>query len=101
MDAALAPYMRTDSSGYKALADHHTRMRDVHMRRLFEDPHRFAQFSMQIGELFVDYSKNIATKETMELLYRLAEERGLRERIDQMFSGAKINFTEDRPVLHV
>src|SRR5262245_2914617 len=88
--------MRTDSIGYRALAEHHAQMREIHMRRLFEDPARFEEFSLEAGGLFLDYSKNRVTRQTMDLLVKLAEESGLRQRIDQMFRGEKINTTEDR-----
>ena len=71
------------------------------MRRLFDDdPGRFAQFSLRLDDLLLDYSKNLVTRETMSLLCALARDRGVEAWRDKMFSGAKINFTERRAVLH-
>ena len=87
---------------WKALEDHRGRMADVHLRQLFDaDPDRAARFSAQAGDLFLDYSKNRVTAETLDLLVALAERAGLRSRIDAMFAGERINVTEDRPALHV
>jgi len=77
-------------------------MREVHLRQLFaEDPKRGERFTTEAVGIFVDYSKNRVTDETLKLLIQLAEESGLRERIDAMFRGEKINITEKRAVLHV
>ena len=71
------------------------------MRDLFqEDENRSAEFSCSLGDLLVDYSKNRVTRETIELLLELAEESGVFRRRDEMFSGRRINSTEDRAVLH-
>ena len=71
------------------------------MRTLFEaDPERFSRFSIRLGDILVDYSKNLLTEETLRLLLQLAEETGVPEAIADMFSGAPINETEGRAVLH-
>jgi glucose-6-phosphate isomerase len=92
----------TGRQAWKALEAHAVSMRDVHLRQLFAgDPARGTRLTAEGAGLFLDYSKNRITDETMGRLVRLAEESGLRERIDAMFSGDKINVTENRAVLHV
>jgi len=92
----------TRRPAWKALGAHHKTMREVHLRQLFaEDPKRGERFTTEAVGIFVDYSKNRVTDETLKLLIQLAEESGLRERIDAMFRGEKINITEKRAVLHV
>jgi glucose-6-phosphate isomerase len=92
----------TDSPAWQALAEHQREMADVHMRGLFDrDPRRFEHFSLRVGEILFDYSKNRINEETMSLLMDLACEAKLAERIEAMFTGEKINTTEDRAVLHV
>ena len=92
----------TRRPAYKALADNYKQVREVHLRKLFaDDPKRGERFTAQAVGLFLDYSKNRITEETLKLLLQLAEESGLRERIDAMFSGEKINVSEKRAVLHV
>ncbi len=92
----------TERPAWKALLEHHQKIRDVHLRTLFsEDPRRGERFALEAAGLYFDYSKHRVTDETMRLLVRLAEEVGLRGRIDAMFSGEKINVTEQRAVLHV
>jgi glucose-6-phosphate isomerase len=87
---------------WKALGEHHRRIRDRHLRQLFaEDPGRGERLTLEAAGLFLDYSKNRVTDETLKLLVQLAGECGLRARIDAMFRGEKINVTEDRAVLHV
>jgi glucose-6-phosphate isomerase len=87
---------------WKALAAHHARIRDLHLRDLFaDDPGRGERLTLEAAGLFCDYSKNRITNETLALLLQLAQESGLRERIDAMFRGEKINVTENRAVLHV
>jgi glucose-6-phosphate isomerase len=77
-------------------------VRELTLREIFEsDPDRGARFTLESAGLYFDYSKNRVTDETLKLLIQLAEESGLRERIDAMFSGEKINITEKRAVLHV
>ena len=91
-----------NESAWKSLALHAQSMRDVHLRTLFaEDPVRGERLTTEAAGLFLDYSKNRVSDETISLLVRLAEESGLRARIDAMFRGDKINITENRAVLHV
>ena len=85
---------------WKALADHKNRI--PHLRNLFkDDPERGERLTCRIDGLLLDYSKNLITDETLSLLFRLAREAGLSEKIEAMFSGEKINITENRAVLHV
>ena len=87
---------------WKSLHEHFGTVRDLHLRKLFaDDPGRAERYTVEAAGLFCDYSKNRITDETLRLLLQLAEESGLRERIDAMFRGAKINVTENRAVLHV
>src|SRR5215210_1868546 len=87
---------------WRELEQHHADIRDVHLRDLFaSDPDRGTRLTAEAAGLFLDYSKHRVTDDTLRLLIGLAEERGLRERIDAMFSGERINTTEDRAVLHV
>jgi len=87
---------------WKALEEHYQKMRDVHLRTLFaQDSNRGERFAAEALGIYLDYSKNRITDETMRLLLQLAESSGLRERIDAMFRGEKINVTEQRAVLHV
>src|SRR4051794_17942683 len=87
---------------YRALEAHHERIGDAHLRDLFaEDPERGRRLTAEAEGLFLDYSKNRVTDETLRMLVELAEQSGLRERIDAMFAGEHINVTEDRAVLHV
>jgi glucose-6-phosphate isomerase len=92
----------TQTNSWKKLTDHFEQIKTVHMRDLFAaDPRRFENFSLRFGDMLVDYSKNRITGETMSLLFALTEEIRLKEAVDSMFSGQKINQTEDRAVLHV
>jgi len=87
---------------WKALVAHHKKIRDVHLRQLFaDDPKRGERLTVEAAGLFLDYSKNRITEDTLTLLLTLATECGLRQGIDAMFNGEKINLTEDRAVLHV
>jgi glucose-6-phosphate isomerase len=89
-------------SAWKALEQHYQKIHDVHLRTLFgEDPRRGERFTAEAAGLYFDYSKHRITDETMRLLLALADEIGLRARIDAMFAGEKINVTEQRAVLHV
>jgi glucose-6-phosphate isomerase len=91
----------TECPAYQALADHHGRIADRHMRDLFaDDPGRFEVLSHRLEGLLVDFSKNRVTAETLSLLVDLARERGLEARRDAMFAGEVINSTEGRAVLH-
>jgi glucose-6-phosphate isomerase len=90
-----------ETTAWKALEEHHAKTRAVHLRELFaSDPARGERMTAEAAGLFLDYSKNRVTDETIKLLLDLANESGLRERIDAMFRGDKINITEDRAVLH-
>jgi len=92
----------TTTKSWKKLADHFDSMKHIHMKTLFkEDPQRFDKFSMRFDDILVDYSKNRITEETLELLVELANEVGLKDAIEKMFQGAKLNETENRAVLHV
>ncbi|MGB7630535.1 MAG: glucose-6-phosphate isomerase, partial [Candidatus Deferrimicrobium sp.] len=87
---------------WKRLADHYQQVRELHLRKLFaEDPARGKRMTVEAVGLYLDYSKNRLTGETLKLLLQLAEDCGLRGRIETMFRGDKINVTEDRAVLHV
>ncbi|MDY0885140.1 glucose-6-phosphate isomerase [Dongia soli] len=84
------------------LENHFQKMQGLHLRQLFaEDAKRGEKFAVEAAGIYLDYSKNRMTAETLQLLLQLAEESGLRERIDAMFRGEKINVTEKRSVLHV
>ncbi len=86
----------------QSLRTHQAEMAALHMRDLFAaDPGRFERFSLQVGELLLDYSKNRITDETLRLLLRLAEESDVAGWRDRMFAGDRINHTENRAVLHV
>ena len=93
---------RTFKRDAKALLAHGKTMREAHLRDLLaKDPGRAQRYSLEAGDLFLDYSKNRITDETLRLLVDLAEKADLRGAIDEMFRGAKINRTENRAVLHV
>jgi glucose-6-phosphate isomerase len=86
---------------WKALESHHQKVSKVHMRELFaDDPKRGERMTVDAVGLFLDYSKNRSTDETLNLLLKLAEEAGLQQKIEAMFRGDKINLTENRAVLH-
>jgi len=90
------------AAAWKSLATHKEEIESVHLRDLFaKDPGRADRFKLEAAGLFLDYSKNRITQKTIELLMQLAEQSQLRERIDAMFRGDKINTTENRAVLHV
>src|SRR3984885_7710514 len=92
----------TGRPGWKALESHYQKIRELHLRQLFaDDPQRGERLTTEAVGLYLDYSKNRVTDETLKLLFRLAEESGLRSRIDAMFRGDKVNITENRAVLHV
>src|SRR5215475_10080624 len=99
MKSAVKPL--TERQAWKSLAAHYQKVRELHLRKLFaDDPKRGERMTAQALGLFMDYSKNRITDETLKLLLQLAEESGLREHIDAMFRGEKINVTENRAVLH-
>ena len=100
MEASVPPL--SNSLAWKALEAHHRELRDIQLRTLFaEDGTRGERLTVEAAGLYLDYSKNRITDETVKLLIRLAEESGLKDRIDAMFRGEKINITENRAVLHV
>jgi glucose-6-phosphate isomerase len=90
------------SDEWRALAEHHARIADMHLRDLFRDqPDRGVTMNVEVGDLYLDYSKNRVTPETIDLLVKLARRAGVEELRDAMFAGEKINITEHRAVLHV
>jgi glucose-6-phosphate isomerase len=92
----------TQRPAWKGLESHYRQVRELHLRRLFaDDPSRGDRLTVEAVGLYLDYSKNRVTDETLRLLLQLAEESGLRGRIDAMFRGDRINLTENRAVLHV
>lgn len=92
----------TKREAWKALQAHYEKVRESHLRGLFaEDAKRGERMTAEAVGIFLDYSKNRITEQTLKLLIQLAEESGLRSQIDAMFRGDKINFTEHRAVLHV
>ena len=91
----------TKTAAWHKLSSHAIEMKSVHIKSLFaSDPTRFSAFSQVNGNLLFDYSKNIITKQSLELLFELADECQLKEAIEAMFKGEKINQTENRAVLH-
>ncbi len=91
----------TEMKTWKKLVENHKSTKELHMRDLFTDnPLRFEQFSIALDDILLDYSKHRISTETVELLTTLAEECGLKNKIEAMFSGEKINRTEQRAVLH-
>ncbi len=98
----LSKIRPTETQSWKRLTDHFQKMKDVQMRDLFkEDPRRFERFSLRFKDILVDYSKNRITAETLRLLLELVQEVDLRDAVERMFTGDKINETEHRAVLHV
>ena len=92
----------TESPAWKALDAQHRDLAGRSLRSLFaEDPRRFDNYSLRLGDLLFDYSKHRITDGTLRLLLDLADQAELRQKIDQMFAGERINITERRPVLHV
>ncbi len=92
----------SERPAWKALKAHYPRIRDLHLRKLFaDDPKRGERMTAEAAGIYLDYSKNRITAETLRLLLDLAEAVGLRARIDAMFRGEKINVSEQRAVLHV
>ena len=92
----------THQPAWKALQDHYQKIQPLHLRKLFaEDPKRGERLSVEALGIYLDYSKNRVTDDTIRLLLDLAESSDLRGRIDAMFNGEKINITEQRAVLHV
>src|SRR5664280_876931 len=100
MKATIKPL--TQRPAWKALAAHHKKIKNLHLRKLFaDDPKRGERLTVEVVGLFLDYSKNRITDQTLKLLLQLARESGLPEKIEAMFAGEKINVTENRAVLHV
>lgn len=98
----LAKRPATKRTAWSALASHYKKVSKLHLRDLFAvDPKRGERMAIEAVGLYLDYSKNRITDETLKLLFRLAKESGLQARIDAMFRGEKINITENRAVLHV
>eukprot|EP01118_Nematostelium_gracile_P019020 TRINITY_DN865_c0_g1_i1.p1 TRINITY_DN865_c0_g1~~TRINITY_DN865_c0_g1_i1.p1 ORF type:complete len:551 (-),score=168.11 TRINITY_DN865_c0_g1_i1:52-1704(-) len=92
----------TQTSAWQKLAEHRKTFDGVSLRSLFEkDPQRFDSFSLFFDDLLLDFSKNLITTETLQLLLNLVNERDLKSSIEKMFTGEKINNTEDRSVLHI
>lgn len=93
--------MLTQHPSWKTLCEHEKFISTLHMRQLFEaDPKRFEKFSLKFGDILLDYSKHRITEETLALLYQLARDAKIEDWRDRMFSGEKINITENRAVLH-
>jgi glucose-6-phosphate isomerase len=91
-----------ESPAWQALIEHQKEVSNLHMRDLFaQDPQRFRRFSLRFGDVLFDFSKNRVTEKTMQLLFDLARQADLERWIEAMFTGQKINITEDRAVLHV
>ncbi len=91
----------TSTPSWHALKNHFAEMKIVHMKELFaQDAKRFEKFSLEFGDIVFDYSKNIIIEKTMQELLQLAQECGLKDAIEAMFTGEKINETEKRSVLH-
>ena len=96
------PTPLTQRRAWKSLKTHYKKIRDTHLRQLFaDDPKRGERLTLEAVGLFLDYSKNRVTDETLKLLIKLARECGVEARRDAMFRGEKINVTENRAVLHV
>ena len=90
------------TTSWQKLAAHYEDIQSIHMKNLFaNDPERFNKFSIRFNDILVDFSKNLITEKTMQLLLELANETGVGEAIEAMFQGQKINETEDRAVLHI
>src|SRR6266700_1639661 len=91
-----------DSPAWNALQTLYKKIRKLHLRELFaDDPSRGERFTTSAVGIELDYSKNRITGETLQLLFQLSKDAGLKDRIAAMFSGSKINITENRAVLHV
>jgi glucose-6-phosphate isomerase len=98
----LKEHLLTERPAWKALEANYKKVRKLHLRKLFaNEPDRGERLRLTAAGVYLDYSKNRITDETLKLLFQLATESGLRDRIDAMFRGEKINITENRAVLHV
>ena len=101
MDMRSAPTL-TQHPAWQALAAHYQQTKGLHLRELFaKEPGRGERLTIEAAGIYLDYSKNRITDETIDLLLQLAEQSGLRARIDAMFAGEKINRSEKRAVLHI
>lgn len=90
-----------NTTAWRSLHEHSSEMKSVHMRELFkQDPDRFSNYSISNRDIVFDYAKNIINDKTIQLLLQLANECKLRDGIDAMFNGERINETEGRAVLH-
>jgi glucose-6-phosphate isomerase len=99
---SIYPTPLTLRSSWQKLEEHYQKAHNLHLRTLFaQDSRRGERFALEAVGIYLDYSKNRVTDETIRLLLELAASSGLRERIDAMFKGEKINVTENRAVLHV
>src|SRR5215470_9787497 len=102
MDMTAGSKSLTEHPAWKALEGHYDAIRNLHLRKLFaDDPKRGESMTSEAAGIYLDYSKNRITEQTLKLLLDLADAVGLRERIDAMFRGEKINVSERRAVLHV
>ncbi|MEO8452823.1 MAG: glucose-6-phosphate isomerase [Gemmatimonadota bacterium] len=100
--SAARPEPLTERPAWKALQHHHRSIQDVHLRQIFaDDPQRGQRLTAEAAGIYLDYSKHRVTDETLRLLVRLADDCGLAARIESMFTGQKINVSEERAVLHV
>jgi len=98
----LAKVNPTTTKSWQNLSRHYEKTKHVHMKTLFaEDPRRFDKFALRFNDIIVDFSKNRITEETFDLLIALAEACSLKDAIENMFGGEKINETENRAVLHI
>src|SRR5690554_3167946 len=89
------------TEAFKELSNHYKSISSIHLKQMFEnDPDRFSKYSLLFDDILFDYSKNRIDGKTMELLLQLAEECKVKDAIEAMFSGARINETENRSVLH-
>ena len=86
---------------WSALEDHFKSIESIHLKDLFKDSSRFQEFSIQLNDILLDYSKNRIDSKTLSLLTQLATESGVKEGIQAMFAGEQINNTEKRSVLHI
>ena len=91
----------TQLSSFIKLKEHFEQMKNIHMKTMFEeDENRAKRYFLSVADLRLDYSKNRINDKTLKLLFELANERNLKEKIKAMFRGDKINTTENRSVLH-
>ncbi|MBV9351626.1 MAG: glucose-6-phosphate isomerase, partial [Mycobacterium sp.] len=92
----------TATPAWKALRTHHDQIGETHLRQFFaDDPDRGREFTVTVGDLYIDYSKHRVNRETLKLLTDLARAANLEQRRDEMFTGKHINTSEDRAVLHI